>query len=211
MKEEVYKVNEVFYSLEGEGLFQGKAMVFIRLSGCNLDCEWCDTKFDVSRSATARQLLQEAKQYPTDTAIITGGEPLMQPIKELIWTFRQAGYQVHIQTNGMFELPCSVDWLVVSPKNRSLHPTIIRAVDELKFLCGIDRWIELITELLRDFNFQHRAYIYLMPLALGWRMEPGFRDARGIVPNTVKMAVEYCKDHPEVRLCMQMHKLVGIR
>lgn len=97
------KINEVFYSIQGEGIFIGLPMVFIRVTGCNLRCSWCDTKYayDNGNEITNLDLINELKQYPSKNVCITGGEPMAQnEILLLINDLIEGGYTIFLETNG---------------------------------------------------------------------------------------------------------------
>ena len=104
-----YKVNEIFYSLQGEGWWTGTPMVFVRLSGCNLKCPWCDTDHRNGVEMSADEILskvREASQGLCRRVCITGGEPLLQLDRALVKTLRDAGLKLHLETNGTLPLPC---------------------------------------------------------------------------------------------------------
>jgi len=98
------KVSEIFYSIEGEGIEIGRPEVFIRLTGCNLRCEWCDTKYAWSngKEMSVKEILQKAKRYPCKSISITGGEPLLQKeeLLELILRLKDLDYWIQLNTNG---------------------------------------------------------------------------------------------------------------
>lgn len=96
------KINEIFYSLEGEGQNMGYPTVFIRLSGCNLNCSWCDTEHETYKEMEIREIIDEIKKYNCDTVKITGGEPLIHELRLplLCRVLRDEGYSIGIETNG---------------------------------------------------------------------------------------------------------------
>lgn len=98
------KISEIFYSIEGEGIEIGTPEVFVRLSGCNLKCEWCDTKYswDQGQEMTLTEVLSEIEKYPSKNVSITGGEPLLQKkeLQQLISKLKTAGYNIRVNTNG---------------------------------------------------------------------------------------------------------------
>ncbi|HOK95685.1 MAG TPA: 7-carboxy-7-deazaguanine synthase QueE [Anaerohalosphaeraceae bacterium] len=115
-------VNELFYSLQGEGLLAGVPSVFVRLAGCPLRCRWCDTKYawnaDAGQSMTAEQILEHIACYPTRYVVLTGGEPLMhEGIFDLIRAIHRKAYHLTVETAGIIspaELP--IDLMSISPK-----------------------------------------------------------------------------------------------
>ena len=93
-------INEIFYSLQGEGVHMGKASIFIRLSRCNLRCSFCDTEFDTGTEMTLEELRDAIAPYPGRRIIWTGGEPTLQLTAETVAYFKALGYHQSIETNG---------------------------------------------------------------------------------------------------------------
>ena len=110
------RVNEIFYSLQGEGYFTGTPAVFLRLSGCNLKCWFCDTRHHEAREMKPDEIVAEMQQYPSRHLVITGGEPSLQLDREFINLLHEHGYFVQVETNGTMRLPSNVDWITCSPK-----------------------------------------------------------------------------------------------
>ena len=130
-----YRVNEIFYSIQGEGAFAGTPAVFVRFSGCNLACPWCDTDHSHFAEMTRDELENAVRALLTgrDGAIIvlTGGEPALQ-LHDDEPLFREFKNRVCIETNGTLPVPDWVDWVTVSPKNEL--SAIVPLFDELKFV-----------------------------------------------------------------------------
>lgn len=186
-----YKIREIFYSLQGEGCHTGIPAVFVRFSGCNLRCPWCDTDFSTYEERTAEDIVAEVRRLQKETCyvILTGGEPSLQVDEALLQALHQAGYKVAIETNGTRELPEGIDWITCSPKEGSmLH---LRHADEVKVVyTGI--------------NPEHwKADIETK----NWLLQPL---ARGEQTNTQKV-IQYILEHPTWRLSVQTHKLIGLR
>ena len=110
------KINEIFYSLQGEGFHTGTAAVFVRFSGCNLKCDFCDTRHEEGTWMEDAAIIETVNQYPAKFVILTGGEPSLWIDDELIDRLHQAGKQVCIETNGTRPLPKAIDWITCSPK-----------------------------------------------------------------------------------------------
>ena len=110
------KINEIFYSLQGEGFHTGTPAVFIRFSGCNLKCPFCDTHHEEGTLMSDEEILAEVRKYPARTVILTGGEPSLWIDEELINLLHQAGKFICIETNGTHPLPDGIDWITCSPK-----------------------------------------------------------------------------------------------
>jgi 7-carboxy-7-deazaguanine synthase len=210
-----YAVKEIFYSLQGEGANTGRPAVFCRFAGCNLwsgreedrttaTCRFCDTDFvgaDGSgggRFASAWALAQAvASMWPTQPTprsrpfvICTGGEPLLQLDENLLAALHDFGFEVAIETNGTRLPPPGIDWVCVSPKARA--DLVLRCGDELKLIfpqAGAE------PGRFEHLDFRH---FFLQPL-----------DDPARARNT-QLAVRYCLEHPQWRLSLQTHKLLGI-
>ena len=114
------KVNEIFYSLQGEGVFTGTAAIFVRLAGCNLHCDFCDTKHEDYTIFTEEEIVKAISDYPAKHVVITGGEPTLQLTHSLVDRLHEVGKFVQIETNGSIaldtDLEWSIDWITCSPK-----------------------------------------------------------------------------------------------
>lgn len=180
-----YKVNEIFYSLQGEGCHTGMPAVFVRLSGCNRACPFCDTDHAAGRAMTTDEIVAEVTQYPTHHIVITGGEPAMQIDDALITALKSEGHYLQIETNGSLPLPDGIDWVTCSPKD---EPWRIGHVDELKIVYqGQD--VEAIAG-----RFDAKV-LCLQPCS------------GANIPETVA----YIMAHPRWRLSLQTHKLINIQ
>ena len=137
------KINNIFWSLQGEGLRSGTPAIFIRLSGCSLQCPYCDTRdawsagrqMSVAEIEAAVAVLKNSA--PQSRLIITGGEPLQQDLGELVGLFREKKYFVAVETNGLHFQDLPFDWWTVSPKDVAayrVHPQLLTRVAEIKLL-----------------------------------------------------------------------------
>ena len=106
-----FRVNDIFYSLQGEGRNTGRAAVFVRFSGCNLRCSFCDTDFSAFREMTADEIIREISGYPARFVVLTGGEPTLQVTDVFVDQLHQAGFEVAIETNGILPVPGHIDWV----------------------------------------------------------------------------------------------------
>lgn len=195
------KVNEIFYSLQGEGRFTGTPAVFIRLSGCNLQCDFCDTTHDEGVEMTEEAIVAEASRYAARHVVITGGEPTLQLNSRLVYLLHKAGKFVQIETNGTRtlsdDLAVSLDWVTVSPKFGKVPE--IQRIDELKVVYDLDREDEV--EALDGVRTTHDGSYFLQPCDRGAQF-----NARN-VPSCIR----YILAHPKWRLSLQTHKLLDIR
>ncbi|WP_294615458.1 radical SAM protein [uncultured Bacteroides sp.] len=179
------KINEIFYSLQGEGYHTGTPAVFIRFSGCNLKCSFCDTQHEEGTLMTDEDIITEVQKYSAVMVILTGGEPSIWIDEEFIDRLHQAGKYVCIETNGTRLLPRNIDWVTCSPK-QGVKLGITR-MDEVKVVYeGQD--IE-VYELLPAEHF------FLQPCSC---------------VNTAE-TVACVMQHPKWRLSLQTHKLIDIR
>lgn len=191
------RVNEIFYSLQGEGRFTGTAAIFIRLSGCNLRCSFCDTRHDDYTLYTENDIVAAIASYPARHVVITGGEPTLQLTRLLVDKLHEAGKFVQIETNGSIALEldvvAAIDWITCSPK---ALPVKIGRIDELKVVYeGQD--MAPYEAMARSYG----AYRSLQPCDTG----DADRNA-----SLLDGAVAYIKEHPEWRLSLQTHKLIHI-
>jgi 7-carboxy-7-deazaguanine synthase len=188
---------EIFYSLQGEGSYAGTPAVFVRLAGCNLACDFCDTDYALKFLAPVDDVVARVREIGNDCpmVVITGGEPFAQrETLGLIAALRADGRRVHVESNGTIpvdaELPSDV-WLTVSPKER-LDSGMAQRANEAKLI--VDRrvpreWTE---------RFSAQTPIFLQP--------------EGNKPENVSLAVEAAKAEPHLfRLSLQTHKFIGIR
>jgi 7-carboxy-7-deazaguanine synthase len=210
-----YSIKEIFYTLQGEGANTGRPAVFCRFSGCNLwtghekdrasaICQFCDTDFvgvdgtggghfvsaaKVAQAVVAKWPVQSSPRV-RPLVVCTGGEPLLQLDEELIAAFHQAGFEVAIETNGTRFPPPGVDWICVSPKAGA--ELVLRSGHELKLIFPQEN---AEPELYESLDFHH---FFIQPM-----------DGPAREENT-RLALRYCLEHPQWRLSLQTHKLLGI-
>ena len=188
-------VNEIFYSLQGEGGRSGEASIFIRLTKCNLACSFCDTDFADGDDMSLEEILNAIKVYPCKWIIWTGGEPTIQLKDEHLVFFRDHGYKQAIETNGTRPVPSLIDYITCSPKQKyeSIRSRIPK-VNEIRMPIAVGDEIPDIS---------------VFPLADNYFLSPIF-DADKINIDNVNHCVELIKQHPEWRLSLQVHKLIHI-
>lgn len=192
-----YRVNEIFRTLQGEGHWTGRAAIFVRLSGCNLRCPFCDTDFTAYTEMTAEEILEAAGQWPTVKFIVlTGGEPSLQVDSELTGRLHAAGYTLAMETNGTHRIDADIDWVTCSPKNLFLPRAELALdhCDELKVVFDGKHPIPFYTIDCRE--------RYLQPCDTG-----DAKQNREIL----HQCVDYIYRHPEWKLSLQTHKLIGLR
>ncbi|MFN4227725.1 MAG: 7-carboxy-7-deazaguanine synthase QueE [Candidatus Ratteibacteria bacterium] len=114
----VYNITEIFYSIQGEGLLQGLPFIFLRFSGCNLKCFWCDTKYawEEGKLMTEREILSKVQKFNCKRICFTGGEPYLQEIDKIFNILKEKDYWITVETNGTIWRDIKFDWITVSPK-----------------------------------------------------------------------------------------------
>ncbi len=189
-----YKVNEIFYSLQGEGWHTGTPAVFVRLSGCNMQCSFCDTKHQSGRQMASEEIVANIAEYPARTVIITGGEPTLQLDAELTNVLHKAGYNIHLETNGTLPLQegVSVDWVTCSPKEGGALQ--IQRIDELKVVF----WGQDLSA-MQGILTKERS---LQPL------DTGNADRNKEI---LQQTIDYILKHPVWKLSLQTHKILNVR
>lgn len=198
-----FSVNEIFYSLQGEGMRAGEASTFVRFSGCNLRCNGssdgeayqpvCDTEFVSGMRYSVERLVAEASAFPGRWVVLTGGEPGLQVTQQLIDTLHAEGFKVAIETNGTQALPDGIDWVTVSPKTAE-HTLVVKTCHEVKYIRNAGQGIPKTTL---------KADYYLI--------SPAF-DASGQLPReTLAWCIQLVKENPKWRLSVQQHKRWGVR
>lgn len=199
MQERQYRINEIFYSLQGEGFWAGRPAVFVRFSGCNLACPFCDTDFSGYELMDAGTILEHVERWgKCRFVVLTGGEPALQADNDLIDLLHRHGYYVAMETNGTCQPPQAVDWLTVSPKtsfvrSRGVRPVVERA-HEVKVV--FDGQAEVSDEKIKAIHY------YLQPCDTG---------DEGRNREILHACIEYVKAHPKWMLSLQQHKILNIR
>lgn len=196
----MWKVNEIFHSLQGEGYHTGTVSVFIRLSGCNLHCAFCDTQHEDGTMMSLPEIVEQVMQYPAAPLIIlTGGEPSLWIDEEFVNGLKKmTGKRIAIETNGTHPLPHGIDWVTLSPKSgigdSGNAPVVLTRCDELKVVyLGQD---------LSQYESIEATHRYLQPC---WTDDENTR--RSNLQATVQAVME----NPQWRLSLQTHRILGIK
>ena len=196
----MYRINEIFQTLQGEGHNVGRAAVFVRFSGCNLRCPFCDTDFAAGRDMGGSDIVETVTAYAPRLVVLTGGEPALQADAALTAALHAAGCEVAMETNGTRPVPAGIDWLTVSPKSPfvgvAARPVVSRC-NELK--CIFDG-----SSPVTDFGIE-ADYYYLQPCDVGGG--PASERNRRIT----EACIDYILAHPQWRLSLQTHKLAGFK
>ncbi len=191
---------EQFYTIQGEGAFQGKAAYFIRLGGCDVGCVWCDVKdsWDINAHPKLKvdEIVATASQYPGRIAVITGGEPLMHDCSYLTEALHKAGFETHIETSGAHPLSGDWDWITFSPKKFKFPVDgFSENAQELKvviFNKSDFKWAELYAEQVGD-----NCRLYLQP---EWDKED----------KNLPLIIDYVKANPQWQISLQVHKYMDV-
>lgn len=196
----MWKVNEIFYSLQGEGYNTGTASVFIRLSGCNLRCTFCDTRHEEGTIMSLPEIVEQVMHYPQAPLIVlTGGEPSLWIDDDFVMGLKQlTGKRIAIETNGTHPLPHGIDWVTLSPKtglgDSGDVPVVLTRCDELKVVyLGQD---------LAQYNTIKASHRYLQPC---W-----VNDKEQRLSN-MRATVQAVLDNPQWRLSLQTHRILDIK
>ncbi|MBR5638428.1 MAG: radical SAM protein [Muribaculaceae bacterium] len=195
----MYPVNEIFYSLQGEGFNTGVASVFIRFSGCNLRCAFCDTEHQSHTMMSLPEIMDEVMKYPdAPLVILTGGEPSLYVDEPMLKALHLTGKKVAIETNGTRPLPPGIDWVTLSPKfgfpGGELAPCLVDRCDELKVVyTGQD---------LSQYDFIVADHRFIQPCFV-----PDERQRK----MNLQLCVEAVLANPHWRLSLQTHRFLGIR
>lgn len=179
------KINEIFYSLQGEGFHTGCAAVFVRFSGCNLKCSFCDTRHEEGTWMSDEEIVKQVVSYPARMVILTGGEPSLWIDNSFIEQLHEVGKYVCIETNGTRPLPKGIDWITCSPKENA--PVVLTHIDEIK--------VVFVGQDLSAYTAMPAQHHFLQPCSC---------------QNTDDV-VQYILQHPEWRLSLQTHKLIQIQ
>lgn len=192
------KVIEIFDSVQGEGHWSGTLCTFIRLYGCNLNCPWCDQKVgpEDCHEMTIAEIIE---QCHNKLVILTGGEPSIHRLKELLDALHYKNHIIHIETNGTKEFdPSEFDWITVSPKRGStLAPYALQIADEIKYVVDDQFTAAEIPQSVFDLCDRSTVLLWLSP--------------ESNRPEMAQKAFEIVKQHPECRINIQAHKVWGLR
>jgi len=192
-----WNVSEIFYSVQGEGRHTGMPAVFLRLSGCTMGCDFCDTKyaFAPGTQLNSLQILVELAKYPCKTVVVTGGEPAEQDLPALINMLKSAGHTVHIETNGAHDCDVSrADFVCVSPK-KHVSAAMLKKAHVIKLVVNTHTPL---SEIEKFYAYENEnTQLYLQP--------------ESNKQENLDLCLNILKNHPSARLSVQLHKLINVR
>lgn len=196
----MFRINEIFYSLQGEGYHTGTPAVFVRFSGCNLHCAFCDTQHQDGTMMSLEEIIAEINKHPiAPMVVLTGGEPSLFINEDFVAAVKaQTGKFIAIETNGTKPLPSNLDWVTFSPKTGftggDAEPVVLKECDELKV-------VYLGQDLSQYIGIQatHRF------------LQPCFSEDETQRQINMKSCVETVMKHPGWHLSLQVHRILNIR
>lgn len=191
------KINEIFYSVQGEGFHAGIPAVFIRFSGCNLKCPFCDTNHFTGNEMSVSDIIEEITKYPARLIIITGGEPSLFLTDELVNKLHDKGKYVAVETNGTNKLPSSVDWVTLSPKDNFVKNAVPvnQRYDEVKVV----------------FDGNQNVDKYLSIPAKQYYLQPCDTGNETLNKEIINKTLEHCMKEGKWRISIQIHKILNVR
>ncbi|MBT5699754.1 MAG: 7-carboxy-7-deazaguanine synthase QueE [Flavobacteriales bacterium] len=191
---------EEFYSIQGEGYYTGNSAYFLRIGGCDVGCYWCDVKesWDSKTHPPTKvsDMILNILNFPTETVVVTGGEPLMWNMSFLTKSLKEKGLRTHLETSGSHELSGEWDWICLSPKKFQKPPNTINPIaDELKIIVQNKsdfKWAEQ----QRD-GVSEKCKLYL---------QPEWSNKEKMIP----LIIDYVMQNPEWQISLQTHKYLQI-
>ena len=191
---------EEFFSIQGEGYFQGQAAWFIRLGGCDVGCVWCDVpeSWDASRhpSVDIDKMVSNASASGTHIVVVTGGEPAMYDLGPLTARLKKSGLRTHIETSGAYALTGTWDWVCLSPKKfKAPESSVFSQANELK----------IVVYNKSDFDWAEDHAARVHPSCKLF-LQPEWSREKEMLP----LIVRYVQQHPEWSISLQIHKYMNI-
>jgi 7-carboxy-7-deazaguanine synthase len=196
----ILPVMEDFYTIQGEGSYQGSAAYFIRLGGCDVGCVWCDVKESWDASAHpqvhVQDIVAKTKSSGTRIAVITGGEPAMYDLSVITESLRNNGIRTHIETSGVYPLTGKWDWICFSPKKfKAPHPSIFATANELKIIIYNKSDFAWAEEFAARVNADCKLFL-----------QPEWSREKEMLP----LIIDFVKQNPSWELSLQIHKYMNI-
>ena len=191
---------EQFYTIQGEGFHTGKPAYFIRIGGCDVGCHWCDVKesWDASKHPLTpiADIIAQAVAQPSDTVVITGGEPLMYQLGPLTEALHLHGKKVHVETSGAYSASGQLDWVCLSPK---------KTMPPLKEFYALAHELKVIVHNRDDLKWAAQHAAQVNPECLLY-LQPEWSKANEMTP----IIVDHVMQNPRWNISLQTHKYLGI-
>ncbi|WP_185851149.1 7-carboxy-7-deazaguanine synthase QueE [Blattabacterium cuenoti] len=197
----IFPIKEIFHSIQGEGFYSGISAYFIRLEGCNIQCDWCDTKnsWKIKKKdfLTVTQIVNQIEDK-VKTVVITGGEPTMWNLSLLTKILKKKGHSIHIETSGSYPIyDKNIDWITLSPKRKKLPlKENYRKMNELKIVICNEH----------DFSFAEEQAIHAKKSNCVFILQPEWKENKKILPKIIS----YIKKNPKWKISLQIHKILNI-
>ena len=191
---------EEFYSIQGEGYYTGNSAYFLRIGGCDVGCHWCDVKESwderLHPPTKVSDMILNILKSPTETVVITGGEPLMWNMNFLTKSLKENGLRTHLETSGSHELSGEWDWICLSPKKfqKPLN-TINPIADELK----------IIVQNKSDFKWAEDQMVGVSKKCKLY-LQPEWSNKKEMIP----IIIDYVMKNPKWQISLQTHKYLQI-
>ena len=191
---------EEFYSIQGEGYNTGKPAYFIRVGGCDIGCEWCDSKLawdaQINQLTSIDDIIRNAKKYPAKAVVVTGGEPLLYNLDYLCIQLKKFNIKTFIETSGSHNISGIWNWICLSPKKTCPPlPEIYDKADELKVIIKNPEDFEWAEENAKKVSFSCKLFL-----------QPEWSNYKKIIQDIV----DYVKVHPQWNISLQSHKFMNI-
>lgn len=191
------RINDLFWTIQGEGKHAGRRALFVRMPYCNLSCIWCDTKFNSFTEYSEQDFINFASSEKGRFAVITGGEPsINKATPQIIFLLKQLGFEIAIESNGMFAIPAGIDFVTISPKYQSNW-----AINESAYISA-------------------HEFKYVVHEGFNWRVleRHDVNDGRiySLSPEFNRFAesiseiINFIKENPKWKISLQTHKWMAI-
>lgn len=197
------QINDLFWTLQGEGRHSGRRALFVRLPFCNYDCSWCDTEYNSFKKWSEDDFLDFARRESARFAVVTGGEPLMnKDLPRVLKLLKDEGFTIACETNGSYPAAAEIDFVTVSPKKYTqskypefyIHPELNDRVGEYKYVVE------------KDFDFEILKRHSPEKTGVTYSLSPEFTH----MPEVLPKILAYIRENPQWRLSLQTHKWIDI-
>jgi len=197
---ELLPLMETFYSIQGEGFHNGKAAYFLRIGGCDVGCCWCDVKESWNANlhplTKVEDIIQKIDKNKTNTVVITGGEPLMWNMNLLTRILHEKGFEIHLETSGVFPLSGTYNWICLSPKkNQTSLDEIKQLANELKIIVQNKTDLKWAEEQKKDVKKSCKLYL-----------QPEWSKKEVVIP----LITDYVMENTDWQVSLQTHKYMNI-